>query len=81
MELREDGTHLLVTIAVANDAPLGLHAISVDDGVRVLGGMRLRVRDRSVSVDSTCGCAQTGSPPRLLLLVGLFALIGLRRQR
>ena len=79
--LDEDGTRLLVTIAVANDAPLGMHAISVDDGVRVLGGMQLRVRDRSVTVDSTCGCAQTGSAPHLPLLLGLLALLGLRRRR
>ncbi|GDX80840.1 hypothetical protein LBMAG42_26510 [Deltaproteobacteria bacterium] len=76
-----EGADLIVQVSVASDAPLGDHAVVVDDGVRVLDGASLEVRDWSPPVIRACataGSAGTGASAYGALMV--FAAL-LRRRR
>ena len=68
-----DELSLLVQVAVPYSTPLGLHDAEVDDGVRVIGGAQLLVRDNLESA-GTGRCAAlptTGRPWSLGLLAAL----------
>lgn len=75
----EEPDLLALELAVSNDAPLGLHAVTVDDGVQLLDGVSLRVRDQTPTAAPVCGCG-AGPAGGLLGLLGGLGLL-LRRRR
>lgn len=79
-----DGAVVVAEVSVASDAPLGAHAITVDDGIRVLDGETLEVRDWAPPVIRACSTtsgAGAAGPP--LGALGVFAVlaVAMRRRR
>jgi len=75
------GSGLDVEIVVAPSAPLGAHAIEVDDGTRILTGAELTVTDQPNQTTTGCSTAHNSTDramPWLLLMVG--ALCSRRRS-
>lgn len=62
---------LEVEVVCLYTAPLGSHAVSVDDGVRILDGVELEVEDNLRAVN---GCGLGLAPRALLALAGLVLL-------
>jgi hypothetical protein len=66
----EDGIE--VEITVANDAPLGAHGVEVDDGMRILFGADLTIRDQLRPPKRNCSTvpsAQKSNPAMLFLVL------------
>jgi hypothetical protein len=80
-QVEVDGDAVAVQVAVANDAPLGAHAIEIDDGVRLLTGPTLEVLRPAAETQRSCSAA--GGPAGLALaaLGGLLMAPLRRRQR
>jgi hypothetical protein len=72
-----DGT-VRVRYAVGADAPLGDHAVTLDDGVRVLEGVALTVRDALPPSSGTCGTPLV--PAALSALLALGGALTRRRR-
>lgn len=75
-----EGDEVVATVSFAANCPLGAHAITVDDGVRVFEGVSVEVEDVLVTDPGPCGCgggAGRGAPGALLL--ALAAAAGRRR--
>lgn len=72
------GTRVSVDYAVAIQAPIGVHEVQVDDGVRRLTA-ELEVRDGSSPEVSTC--ASAGGRAGLAALAGALLLAARRRTR
>ncbi|MFZ5479190.1 MAG: hypothetical protein ACOZNI_20670 [Myxococcota bacterium] len=70
-----DGDVLRFEVACANDAPIGEHAVRVDDGVRVFEGVSLTVRDTTRQQAGTCGTPSAA----WLGVFGVIAVAGRRR--
>lgn len=80
VSLLEDDT-LEVSIVVPYDTPLGLHALEVDDGVRIFSGPQLQVRDYIAPVDPDGNCSSVpGRAGWTMLLAGLLAVVARRRD-
>ncbi len=71
-----DDTELHVSVVVELDAPLGEHALEVDDGERIFGGLRVQVRD---DPPATTRCST--APGSRGWVWGLVALCGACRSR
>ena len=74
-DITVSGALITVAVTVAPDAPLGARQITVDDGVRILEGPSLLVRNQRTATSSVCGCgsgpgAAGGGILALLLLLG-----------
>jgi len=80
-QVEVDGDDVVAQVAVASDAPLGEHAIEIDDGVRLLTGPTLEVL-RPVA-DTQRSCSAAGGPAGFALatLAGLLVAPLRRRQR
>lgn len=74
------GDQVAVRVAVADDAPLGLRPVEVDDGVRVLSGTDFEVRRPAATVQRACTAASAGGGP-LLALLALLGALGRQRAR
>ena len=76
-EVRVDGATLEIDVVVDPNAPIGTHLVTVDDGLRVLEGVDLRVRDALPPPET---CSTVGGVPVVggLVLV-LFGLVRRRR--
>ena len=72
-----DGRTLLVAYAVAIRAPLGEHEVLVDDGVRLLVGPPLEVRDWTPA--PIASCAAGGVMPGVVLVACAAAMTRRRR--
>ncbi len=73
-----DAGAVLVRYTVTGDAPLGERAVTVDDGVRVLGGVLLEVKD--AVAPAAGGCGTPVSPGYAVVGLGMAAL-AVRRRR
>jgi hypothetical protein len=73
-------TRVWVDVVVDHDAPLGLHDVIVDDGIRIREGVRLRIRDRREPVQKICA-SLAGSQPRPDWLVIPCLFLILRRRK
>lgn len=71
-----DAETVELDVVVGWDAPLGQHALTLDDGVRIFGGVALEVED--VAIDPGRGCASVPGAPGL---AGLLVAAGLARRR
>lgn len=74
-----DPTTVTATVSAGGGAPLGDHAITLDDGVRIYEGATIEVKDVSIQTGGPCGCATGGAP-----VAGGGVLLGLallRRRR
>ena len=71
-----DGDQLVVHYVVTAQAPLGAHAVTVDDGVRILSGVDLEVKDAYAPPADTCGVPVP--PTFALVAAGVFLV---RRRR
>ena len=78
----DEGSSVEVELIVAADAPLGTREVILDDGIYLLSGATLRVRDADSSPQASCGCQAHPSPApwTLLGMAGLLALAGIRRS-
>lgn len=76
-----EGSTVVATVAVANDAPAGANTAEIDDGSRILqlpDGFRVYARGSSGK-----GCASSPGravPGGMLAALGLLALVGRRRR-
>ena len=78
--VRSRSTGFDVDVVVAIDAPLGDHAIEIDDGERLLTGATITVRDNRP--ETKRGCSQTpASKAQPLMLLTILAGIAYRRRR
>jgi hypothetical protein len=75
-----DGDELVLRYAVAGTAPVGDHAVLVDDGTRIFEGVSLEVRDWRAPVLSGCATAGGAAPAWAGLLAALGAALGRRRD-
>lgn len=69
---------LIADIAIENEAPLGVHGITVDDGTRILDGLELNVRDTYAAPSKNCGPINAGSLPNVWFAA--FILLCWRRR-
>jgi MYXO-CTERM domain-containing protein len=74
-----DGDTLRVGIATAIDAPVGAHQIIVDDGLRILSGATVEVRDAKPPPGKVC--ASSPGQPTGIWALALAACLGLRRRK
>jgi hypothetical protein len=74
-----DGDTLRVGIATAIDSPIGAHQIIVDDGLRILSGASIEVRDAKPPPGKVCA-STPGQPTGVWALV-LAACLGLGRRK
>ena len=74
-----DGHTLLIDVATTADAPIGDRMVTVDDGLRILDGVTLEVRDARPPPGRVCATSQ-GQPTHLWAPI-LAALLGLRRRK
>jgi hypothetical protein len=70
-----DGDVVRAVVACATNAPVGEHAVRLDDGVRVFEGVSLTVKDTSPAQPGTCGT------PAPAWLAGLGIIASLSRRR
>jgi hypothetical protein len=75
--VRVEGEGVVVGYTVTGAAPLGVRPVTVDDGVRLLEGGTLEIRDGFAP--SSRGCATPVAPAAALVLVALAAALGRRR--
>lgn len=73
-----EGDTVHVLCAVANDAALGERVPTIDDGVRVLDGVRFEVKDGVAPAADVCGLP--AAPSGWLGLGGLVLLVRRRRE-
>ena len=74
-----DATHAIALVAIAPNAPLGDHAVTLDDGRRIFEGVSLEVKDVLITTGGPCGCASgAGAGSLAAVLVGVLA--ALRRR-
>jgi MYXO-CTERM domain-containing protein len=73
-----EGDTVHVLCAVANDAALGERVPTIDDGVRVLDGVRFEVKDGVAPAADVCG--PPAAPSGWLGLGGLVLLVRRRRE-
>ncbi len=78
--VRREGQALLLQVAVADDAPLGEHAVEVDDGARIFAGVSLEVRRAPATVQRGCGLLGE-APGGWALVSALVAALAGRRRR
>lgn len=76
--VEDAGGSLLVHLAVAPDAPIRERHVVVDDGVRLVEGVRLSVEDQAHALPSTCGAPV--APAGALAALGLWAAATRRRR-
>jgi len=78
--VRSRSTGFDVDVVVAIDAPLGDHAIEIDDGERLLTGATITVRDNRP--ETKRGCSQTpANKAQPLMLLTVLAGIAYRRRK
>jgi hypothetical protein len=82
VESRESqDTRVWADLGIALDAPVGLHPVLLDDGVRIREGLDLRIRDRRSEVQAICSAAETSWRPTSPLCLLLGVLVYSRRRR
>ena len=75
-----EGTDVVVVISAASNAPIGAHAVTVDDGVRVLEGGSFEVRDWTASPIQACSTGGSAATGTAGIGAALLAVIRSRRR-
>ncbi len=73
-----EGDEVLVSWSASASAPLGAHAVRLDDGARIFEGASLEVKDWRPPVLDTCNTG--GLTPRLGALAAVLVLLRRRRD-